>query len=457
MTLVSTSKRPLERWSHLAAGPPLVRFAVPLRRHGPRASTPGSKLPSARRCQAPDAFRPRGFSPPRRFAPHTGPRVCCAPQPVRGSSRFDRGGAGPVRRRWRTSVRSPRDAGSHPSKSFPRRQPVPHHWGPLPSCRYRHGPVTAPAEADAGADPGEPGAAGPPRPDRPRGDDRAARLAGTCHRLDYAEAPIRPKADLHFTVARCGTGEPMPWRADHPRRRRRSDAIAMGGRSRMERHAQPAPEARLRGRRPKAPSPSRPTAETADDPGTLEPPKRRERTFREQCEAADYRALLRRRVRCVSGTIAGTETPDPSMGFVPLQGPLALRTSPAECRGQASAAQPKLRDTRDAGRRMRPTQASLGSLLGCPPVPAEARTRANPVAEAAFDRPPFQRGVRGPGPRPASSVRPKPSWNAGQCRRSLSGSEVVRRRSPMPVPPRSTPEGVVREAAEPRGGAHRPS
>jgi len=56
---------------------------MPLRRHLLCASTPGSKLPSVRRCNLSNAFRPRGFSPPRRFTPHTGPRACCIPQPAR--------------------------------------------------------------------------------------------------------------------------------------------------------------------------------------------------------------------------------------------------------------------------------------------------------------------------------------------------------------------------------------
>lgn len=56
---------------------------MPLRRHLLCASTPGSKLPSARRCNLSSTFRPRGISPPRRFTPHTGPRACCIPQPAR--------------------------------------------------------------------------------------------------------------------------------------------------------------------------------------------------------------------------------------------------------------------------------------------------------------------------------------------------------------------------------------
>jgi len=37
--------------------------------------------PSANRCQPVSAFRPRGFSPPRRFTPHSRSRACCIPVP----------------------------------------------------------------------------------------------------------------------------------------------------------------------------------------------------------------------------------------------------------------------------------------------------------------------------------------------------------------------------------------
>jgi hypothetical protein len=44
--------------------------------------------PSSLRRYAPCMFRPRGFAPPRRFAPLAGLRVCCAPLPDWGSPRF---------------------------------------------------------------------------------------------------------------------------------------------------------------------------------------------------------------------------------------------------------------------------------------------------------------------------------------------------------------------------------
>jgi hypothetical protein len=58
---------------------------VPLLRHGRCASTPSDVAAAfgptgtTRRI----AFRPRGFSPPRRFAPHPGFQACCIPVPER--------------------------------------------------------------------------------------------------------------------------------------------------------------------------------------------------------------------------------------------------------------------------------------------------------------------------------------------------------------------------------------
>jgi hypothetical protein len=226
----------------------------------------------------------------------------------------------------------------------------------------------------------------------------------------------------------------------------------------VERHAQPAPEVRLRGRRPKARSPSRPAAETAGRP-------RHART------AGAARADLSRTVR--SGRL---------QGLAPPTSPLCLRlrcrsrdtrsfhglcSSPRSTRAPHQPGRmpgPGRRRTAEAARhpRRRPAGEADAGVAGIPPsVAPRYPPKRGPERTRLPKRPSsarlFSGASDGPGPRPAPSVRPKPSWNAGQCRWSLSGSEVVRRRSPMPVPPRSTPEGVVREAAEPRGGAHRPS
>jgi hypothetical protein len=84
-------------------------------------------------------FRPRGFAPPRRFTPCSSLRACCIPQPVPGSQRFTQPHDSTAREPSSGGVRFPLRS-SHPSKSFPRQQPAPHHCGPLPSCRYWHRP-----------------------------------------------------------------------------------------------------------------------------------------------------------------------------------------------------------------------------------------------------------------------------------------------------------------------------
>jgi hypothetical protein len=87
-----------------------------------RVHSRGTSPPSARRCQAPHTFRPRGFPPPRRLAPRIGSRVCCTPQPVLGFAAFR--ARGPPR-------------GAEPFEGFPSSTAVPRHRGRVPPCRYR--------------------------------------------------------------------------------------------------------------------------------------------------------------------------------------------------------------------------------------------------------------------------------------------------------------------------------
>jgi hypothetical protein len=143
VTLASPSKLSLERWSHLAAGPPLVRFARPSAdknrvRQLPGASSLRHGAATRHACSARvvshhlDGLlrtRPRGL-----VASRSRPgvrRVSGAPEPV-PSCPTEIG-----QTRWRTSEPLPRDAGFTPFEECPRRQPEPRHRGPLPSCRYR--------------------------------------------------------------------------------------------------------------------------------------------------------------------------------------------------------------------------------------------------------------------------------------------------------------------------------
>jgi hypothetical protein len=83
---------------------------------------------SSDRCQPASAFRPRGFSPPRRFTPHSRSRACCIPVPEgvrRVSSHCHRELS---RHPKTTTPLEPacdlsRKRPSHPSKKSPRLQP----------------------------------------------------------------------------------------------------------------------------------------------------------------------------------------------------------------------------------------------------------------------------------------------------------------------------------------------
>lgn len=119
LTLASPSKLSLERWSHLSAGPPLVRFARPSAdtnrvRQLPGASSHRHGAATRRTCSARvvshhlDGLlrtRPRGL-----VASRSRPgvrRVSGAPEPV-PSCPTEVG-----QTRWRTSEPLPRDAGFH--------------------------------------------------------------------------------------------------------------------------------------------------------------------------------------------------------------------------------------------------------------------------------------------------------------------------------------------------------
>jgi hypothetical protein len=91
--------------------------------HSRQASLPGFGL---RGTTSEVAFRPRGFAPPRRFAPLDGSRACCIPQPVVGFVAFPCAPTceprGPKTERAAPASPSPRRV-SYPPKDSPRPQP----------------------------------------------------------------------------------------------------------------------------------------------------------------------------------------------------------------------------------------------------------------------------------------------------------------------------------------------
>jgi hypothetical protein len=132
------SRPPANRWTWI---PPLVVFA----RLRPSAVRPHARpLPESSEEPAFGsmatnhrlAFRPRGSSPPRRFAPRERLRVCCTPLPALGFVAF-RG-----RPSGRCSRGSPAGGGSVPRDAVRtlRRVPLVNSRAaslrPLPSCRY---------------------------------------------------------------------------------------------------------------------------------------------------------------------------------------------------------------------------------------------------------------------------------------------------------------------------------
>jgi hypothetical protein len=177
LTLASPSKRSPERWSRLAAGPPLMRFACPSTDMTCARPLPGasSLRPDAAKRRVP--FRPRGFAPPRRLPPHTARgfvaprsrsgvhRVSDVSEPVPSTS---------IRRsrseRWRTSRASSPRRGSHPSKSVLVDSRSPRHRGSFAFLPFPARPIGDHGENRGALGPGEPGAAAPPTRSKPRGD-----------------------------------------------------------------------------------------------------------------------------------------------------------------------------------------------------------------------------------------------------------------------------------------------
>jgi hypothetical protein len=138
VTFASSSELSLLAGSTEAV-PPLMGFvqSVPLRRFTVSRPLQDSVAADLWRSGAIQsvAFRPRGFSPPRRFAPRHGLRVCCTPQPAMGSDAFlslavplaeANGPAGPFPHRYT------------PFEEFPSSAAVPCHHGRCPLVVTSH-------------------------------------------------------------------------------------------------------------------------------------------------------------------------------------------------------------------------------------------------------------------------------------------------------------------------------
>jgi hypothetical protein len=119
--------------------------------------------------------------------------------------------------------------------------------------------------------------------------------------------------------------------------------------------------------------------------------------------AADFRALLHRRVRRVASAVASGTTLGPSMGFVPLQGSFAFRAdSTVPSRRETTSAEPKFdvcgtRARRlSAANRFEPT-CNRDPFPGSPPLPCRSAVLGRRWgAEAESNRRAFSARPRDP-------------------------------------------------------------
>jgi hypothetical protein len=145
----------------------------------------------------------------------------------------------------------------------------------------------------------------------------------------------------------------------------------------------------------------------------------------ETARAADYRALLRRRVRCVVPLLPAARHPILPWAFFPSK--VHSHSVPARVCLPGWTPATEAADALGTASAVEADEAPLESLRWLPPsAPTEAGLPGrNRGPKPTPTDPPFQRAARSPEPRPTPSVRPKPSWRVKQCHRSLSEGEVV--------------------------------
>jgi hypothetical protein len=137
MALSSPSERSLERWNSLSAVPPLMGFeCLPPVGIPPGVHSQEPKLPSDQRCHTPVHVPPSWFRATSMVFSALELRVCCTPQPTKGSPRFMRA-ADPNRPKTTRPVGdNPRDA-VHTLRRLSLASSRTASLRPLPSCRYR--------------------------------------------------------------------------------------------------------------------------------------------------------------------------------------------------------------------------------------------------------------------------------------------------------------------------------
>jgi hypothetical protein len=111
MALSSPSERSLERRNPLSAIPPLMGFeCLPPVGIPPCVHSQEPRLPSDRRCHTPVHVPPSWFRATSMVSSATELRVCCTPQPTKGSPRFMHAACSRHPEATRTDGVNPRDA-----------------------------------------------------------------------------------------------------------------------------------------------------------------------------------------------------------------------------------------------------------------------------------------------------------------------------------------------------------
>lgn len=425
MTLNSPSKRSPERCATLAGGPPLVRFAAPLRRHGRGV------------CAFPGAssLRPDAARRPTRSAlavshrldgsHHTPVRGFVAPRCRSGVRRVS--GAFRSRSRPKTvaDLRAPSPRrGFTPSEEFPSSAAGTASLRPVAFLSFRACPLRRGRGRTAEV-PGEPGIAGLP-PAEAGGSSLTQTVVPSS-----GDAPVPPgepgwtptsprlhtlrrRADAAMSTDRLLAAPP---RRNHPNRSIPYEAASPARRE----------EAGHTNRRPEAPIASRPPAETGDHSPharTAVPTREPTDTVRADpsrtTRAADFKALLRRRVRCVRWPLPTTRHPILPWALFPSKVSYPPPPQPDRMPGLGRAPGRSPRWPAPSPRRPKPTRSR--QPLSIPPaIPPEHRAealprrvggwsgRAVPGAEADRERRAF------------SAVRPQP----GSAPRALGAAEAT--------------------------------
>jgi hypothetical protein len=409
----SPSKRSKDGGNRLSPTPPLVGFAKcalsPTYR--PRVHSREPKPPAGSRSpRRPDGYQPSGHVPSSWFRTTSTvssarrSRVCCTPQPDKGSSRFTLTGARsprpsedgpePGTLRWRSPRR-----GSHPSKSSLRRQPR---------------RITA-------------AVASLPLP---------SRRSGSTIRL--GDAPIRRSGPPRHRARGAFTPPKRRGTAAHDLRRPKSHRSATwAGRSDQGRGGStPSDPSRPESERPKTPSlVLRDRGREAWRGAASRPPKRAGCGSVESSRSGSAsRPCSVDEVRCRQVTVAGDRRSFLPWALFPFEVPSCCRCVPAVPGRRPPRPKPRRADPRRPTRKRDGGGGSAGSLCGFTrgagpkPFVATARGRPKPGHGPA----PFQRGGRGPRVVTPRVSRPKPVSPRSQCPESLSGARVVRGWSAMP-------------------------